>query len=575
MRWLFRRLFRPTNLVLLAGLTIAVAALLVWPRRSDQVRPLPVKHGDQEVVWLNHAPNVRDWERFVTAVGKADPSLKLEVDDSRAFPRETTEVPEIRVRPAGKQGWLLFRWYKLTGDLKTADWVAALTARQPPPLAIIGGNNSQNGLRLARELKKNRKEKDSPLFLITQASAEKDPWAQGEPPLIDIYKGRTFRFCFSNLQMARIVTEFVWNRDHLLPATDPLPRLIRFLWNQDSRPPANDPLRPDVYPAYMPIWNDDPFSVDLADSFLEVLQLQAVRDAIQDWVWLSGFAWGGGLPLQLAGARQFRPPGYTSALQWRIFYSAGSFSRPNPDEEDTAESILGEFLERNPLPQGQQSTQPQALLVLPATSQPARRFLRALRKSAPVAARHFVVVTADSIEFNKIYRDRNLTWPIQDLPLKLVFFCHRNPVDRNLGFREQESAREPYNPDKGSPTSGTEDLLLFIDVVEAVVQAAYPGPRLLASADKLAANLHKVKWKNERLLFNDRGNRHGGTGEHVVYLRPPQLVNNRVAPRAELEIWYRSLATPGTGIKFWNLRRFLTLTYGSSSGEGGLIHAGN
>jgi hypothetical protein len=569
MNWLFRGLFRPTNLVLLAGLTIAVAALLLWPRRSDQARPLPVPEGDQEIVWLNHATTVRDWERFVTAVGKADPSgLTLQVDDSRAFPRETTEVPEIRVRPAGKQGWLVFRWYKVTDDLKIADWVAALAQRQPPPLAIIGGNNSQNALRLARDLQTFRRGPESPLFLITQGSAETDPWAPGEPPLIDIYKDKTFRFCFSNRQMAKVVTDFVWIRDQLQPPVMPLDRLPNFPWAPDSQPPANDQLRPDEYPAYMPIWNDDPFSVDLAGSFLEVLRSQAVRDTLEDWFLLSGFALEGGLPLPLA--RQVQPPTDTPALQWRIEYSAGSFSRPNPEEEDVAEQILTEFLKKDPQPQAQQ----QALLVLPATSQPARRFLRALRKSAPVVSRRFVVVTGDSLEFNKIYRDRNLTWPIQDLPIKLVFFCHRNPVDGDLGFREQDSFKEPTDPNKGSATSGTEDLLLFIDVVEAVVKAAYPGPRLLTNANDLGKNLHKVKWKNERLLFNDRGNRHGGTGEHVVYLRPPQLVNNRVAPRAELEIWYRSPAAPDNSIKSWHLRRFLTVTYGSSS-EGGPIHAGS
>jgi hypothetical protein len=215
-------------------------------------------------------------------------------------------------------------------------------------------------------------------------------------------------------------------------------------------------------------------------------------------------------------------------------------------------------------------------LVVPATSQPCRRFLRALRRNAPVAARRFTVVTGDSIEFNKIYRDRNLTWPIQELPLKLVFFCHRNPVDRAAGFREQNDAGpDSLNPNQGSPTTGTEDLLLFMDVVETVVKAAYRGPRLLASAEELADNLHQVRWKNGRDLFNRVGNRHSGTGEHVVYLRPPQMKEGRVAPRAALEVWARTHDRPGPVPKTWELTRFLTVRYEGSPGEGGQLHGPN
>src|SRR5262249_40908198 len=141
------------------------------------------------------------------------------------------------------------------------------------------------------------------------------------------------------------------------------------------------------------------------------------------------------------------------------------------------------------------------LLVLPATSQPCRRFLRALRINAPVVARRFTVVTGDSIEFNKIYRDRNLTWPIQEVPLKLVFFCHRNPVDRDVGFREEDASDAGSDYDQGSSTTGTEDLLLYIDIVETVVKGCYQGPRLLRNATELAANLHEIRWKNSRTLF--------------------------------------------------------------------------
>jgi hypothetical protein len=549
-----KRLFRPSMLVMLsAGLAGAAAALVLWPRDADQAQPLPVGVGDQEVVWLNHATNIRDWERFVSAFRWAKPDgLEVEVDASKAFPRETTEVPELRVTIAGRPGRLLFRWYKLTGDLRTRDWVRALLKRDPPPLAIIGGSSSSSALALARTLKEQARGANAPLFLITQATADIDPSTPSRVPLLDIYPGRTFRFCFSNHQMAMAVTDFVWNRDNLLPRTS---------GPAEAAAPADDVLRPDADPAYLMIWQDDPYSEDLADGFMTALRNQAVRStALDALAWTMPMATGG-VPIDLAGPRRgsFLMGEGNLPRQWRIFHSIGSFNRPNHPEENRADLLLKEM--------ARHSNQQRPLLVLPATSQPCRRFLRGLRRSAPVTARRFTVVTGDSIEFNKIYRDRTLTWPIQDLPFKLVFFCHRNPVDSTLGFREQDEAGADYDPNHGATSSGTEDLLLFIDIVETVVKAGYQNGRLLADADALARNLHQVKWRKRRLLFLTDGNRRSGTGEHVVYLRPPVLQNNRIAPRAELEVWKRT-ADSQAGQKSWALHRYLAVHYDDNSGEG-------
>src|SRR5262249_12696502 len=152
-------------------------------------------------------------------------------------------------------------------------------------------------------------------------------------------------------------------------ADDPLRQVLGFVWGADPLPPADDTLRPDVGPAYLPIWADDPYSKDLADSFLAVL-----RDRL--------------------GPDPDRPP-------WPqgVFHGVGDFERANREEEFVAASLTREV----------DRTQQRPLLILPTTSQPCRRFLRALRRQAPVLGRRFVVVTGDSIEFNKVYRDRNLT----------------------------------------------------------------------------------------------------------------------------------------------------------------------
>jgi hypothetical protein len=545
MRWLSRL----SNLVFLsAALAVAAVVLVLWPPPADRADPLPLKSGDREIVWLNHATNVRDWERFVTAVRKAHQTkpegMNFTADFSKAFPRETTEVPEIRLSFPSKKGNLFFRWYKITGDLGIADWVRALAQRQLPPLAIIGGNSSETALKLARHLSELKDRPSAPLFLITQATAYYDPNSGVRPvPLHHIYPGRTFRFCFTNRQMATAVTDFVWQRDNLLP--------------------PGDLLRPDADTAYLVIWRDDPYSGDLTNSFVTALRHQVLRVSLQHWTWSALAAGTGGVPIDLAAVRRggFHMPDDNPYWSRSITLSVGGFNRPNRAEEQAGIELLDDLA---------QHKQQRPLLVVPATSQPCRRFLRGLRKTAPVAARRFTVVTGDSIEFNKIYRDHNLTWPIQDLPFKLVFFCHRNPVDKDMGFRELGDVGR-YDPDQGSPTSGTEDLLLFIDVVETIVKAAGAENGLVQNADELADRLHAVRWKNGRVLFSKDGNRRGGTGEHVVYLRPPGFQNGRVEPRSEIEVWARTTASEKDRSKSWVLVRALTVDY-DSAGDGGGGH---
>ena len=69
-------------------------------------------------------------------------------------------------------------------------------------------------------------EKDRPLLLLTTATADRvrltDSGTGSEGiRLVDLYRGRTFRFCFSNSQMAAAVTHFIWNRPELPPTPFP------------------------------------------------------------------------------------------------------------------------------------------------------------------------------------------------------------------------------------------------------------------------------------------------------------------------------------------------------------------
>ena len=102
-------LFRSNILVLaVVGLALTAAALVIWPLAVSSVPgqaiPKSLQRGDQEVAWLNPATSAVNWERFVAAARRfhADrPDLIL--DDSNAFPNQTTAVP-TRV-PPDTQDW--------------------------------------------------------------------------------------------------------------------------------------------------------------------------------------------------------------------------------------------------------------------------------------------------------------------------------------------------------------------------------------------------------------------------------------------------------------------------------------
>src|SRR5262249_27236011 len=156
-----------------------------------------------------------NWERFLTAVSNVvrtmrEESFHIEDDDRQAFPNETTTVPEIAISFPGRNGRILFRWYKLTNDLTVDDWVGALLRRNPPPLAVVGGNASDQAIELATSLRDRAAgaspEVPTPLLLLTQATV--DEITPSGPLLMSVYAGKTLRFCFSDRQIARLVTDF-------------------------------------------------------------------------------------------------------------------------------------------------------------------------------------------------------------------------------------------------------------------------------------------------------------------------------------------------------------------------------
>ncbi len=540
MNWLFR----PSNL-LFATLMLAccAAAVVLWPAPpGSRALPQPVADGDREIVWLYAATNTGPWERLVSAIDtavdryRADrPDTPLSADKTRAFPVETASVPEVTVGPAAG-GRLVFRWYKLTSDAKTQDWVQSLLQRRPPPLAVIGGSSSDLALELANSLQAQTQRlllgTGAPLLLLTTATVDNEP-EPGERPLTSLYPGRTFRFCFTNRQMAEAVTSFIWSQDE---------------------------LRPDADPVYFTYWKDDPYSEDLTKRFRDVLTGQALYAAARDVLGAARSAAQGGLPVDAGNVAL--APVRMDPLYWTpIKFSVGTYARPNRWEVQEAVTLLDMKLERY-------ASQRRPLLVIPGASQPMRRFLRALARTAPQEAQRFVVATGDGIPFNTVYRDRNEAWHIQDEPFRLVFFTHRNPVDRDAGFREEGTAPAAAAGNPASALAGTEDLLLFQDIVDAVLAGAWHGADP-AAPEEFRQGLSTVRWSPAQLrlypasaglpLFDADGNRRAGTGEHVVYVRPV-LRGVQVLPRSRIEVWAWH-SDPATGRRSWFKQHALACNY--------------
>ncbi|MGL4551769.1 MAG: hypothetical protein ACRC33_11325 [Gemmataceae bacterium] len=512
-----RHVFRPAVLIGLSLLLVAAAAFVVLSPAAGQgtPQPLPVPSGTHEVAWLHPATSGTTWERLVMAMKRAAERLAgerpgLEVIEAGS-PAEA--VPEVTLRWDG--GAIVFRWYKLTSAWTAQAWAARLLARDPPPLAVISGSTTNWAREVAGQLQAHADRvppERRPLLLLTTATAySRDAEAYDDQPEPDdeartlegIYPGRTFRFCFTNRQMAQAVTRFVWSQPD---------------------------LQPDRGPVFTVQWEDDAYSRDL---FLAYQREVERREA--DGVWqlarlalrplgTDPLVWGA-VP---AGFRQ------EAAVPMRIESGVGGYFAPNTYEARAVTVLL-----QSAAGMRMAGTMPaRPLLVVTGQVGPTRRFLRDLARSSPALARRFIVASGDAISFDNVYRDRRVTWPIQDLPFVLVFFCHRNPVDARAGFvRDGDPGGGPRQ------AGGTEMVRLYEDIVEALALAA-PG---CGTADDLRAGLFRVRFVKGRLtldaggvpLFCPAGRRNDRTGEHVVCVRPLS-VEDRSLPESLIEVWRRN-----------------------------------
>jgi hypothetical protein len=481
-------------------------------------RPLPVPPGDCEIAWFHTATNLNTWERFVAGMHYAARSLPdLDVDDSQAFPEMTAGVPEVVLSWHGIREKLRIRWYKQSSQAGIADWVHSLAQRNPPPLAIIGGGSSDRAMELAQALARQSEWRGAPpLLLMTTATADKLQSAEEtfrELDLIRVYDGRSFRFCFTNRQMARAVVDFVWNHRELRPRRPlwSIGATLAVLSPWDALLPCisarNDPFPAEVFRVQ---WNDDPYSVDLANQFGYVLMMPPADEDGIDRPWVGEL---------MARARL------------DIASSIGGYLRPNPDEDSTARRLAAGDAFHIPIPR---EPFQRSLLVLPVSPHPARRLLTALNAASPEIGRHLVALTGDSINLNHVYRDGPLMWNVRIVPIPLVFFAHQNPVAWDPPPQSDTALAVRLDP----PNS-TDEVLHFADMVRILCRTIFPQSRsaganspIVSRADDLAARLRSL----DPPYFDDLGNRRVGTGEFVIYLRP-RRPDDPARPLATLEVW--------------------------------------
>ena len=500
--------FRWVILVALICLPVAYLAL-DWRlpgfgAATTVAQPLRVPDGDQEMAWLHTTTSGSTWERFVAGWVRAQASRpELEVDGSNAFLDSTTAVPELIVGWKGRESRLRIRWYKLQNDITAGDWVKALAARDRPPLAVIGGGSSDRAVDLARAMDAQKHwNGDRPALFITTATADDvGENSREKSRLVDLYDDRTFRFCFTNRQMADAVLDFVDKAPDLRPEVFEL-EALRGIAGAGAGHPKPQRHQPHVFSVQ---WNDDPYSSDLHEQFQRALLAQT----------------------EAGGVRQ-------AAFQLSrldIPFSVGGFLKPNLSEQETAKFIAGQI---RTLP-AQRS-----MLILPAATQPARRLLQAIVERSPRLSRRLVVVTGDGIPVNALLRDGDFAWRAGALPVPLVLFTHNDPIAWDDGIRWPRGAGD---------SNSTEELMHFAEMARVVVDGCFPAAGgLVERSDDLIARLHARR----PAFFDPNGDRLGGTGEHVVTLMPRDDADG-TRGSAQLSVWRRDPTGAWKGVGQLNL----------------------
>ncbi len=518
------RLFRfALSAILLVILGVAVYQTMRWlgvwgDRNESQVRSLD--DGDQEIALIEPATSTDDWGRLVTALKLIEqdwprlnpslPALRLQLDD--AFPPLTAAVPEIVLSFANTpRPKLRLRWYKISGEHSAASWIDKLHARNRPPLAVIGGGTSDRAVALARALQESYPDAEAAGPVFLITTATAEN-SDEDRKLIEEYPKRSFRFSFTNQRIVEALLKFVQQTPNL--------------WVNQPAEAAN---RQAMYAFY---WQDERYSKDLTLLFMNEFRKRYPNGEFFD--------------------------------EGGIQHAVGDFFRPAPEEQ----AAVGTFVSsKTPIP-------PRSFLVLPTQTVRMRRFLINLYQRSPQDARNLVILNGDAISFNSVFRDHDVLWNVSDVPYSLVFFAHRNPIDRAAGFSDRKDEQADFADAFPQRTStGTHDVLLYRDLFESLLYAACDNGRLLGDPVKVRERLNATAWRQPppeqagaeaprvcntlvhdlqpppRRFFSRFGDRRKDTGEHIVWVKP-NFIDDRPDLTSKIGVWTMS---PNTNGDAWRL----------------------
>ncbi|VTR99068.1 hypothetical protein [Tuwongella immobilis] len=497
-------------LTILSAMIVVAGTIFL---RAQPQAPVPV--GDEWGIWFHGAASVSAWERFVTSARRcaADPDspIPLQVDDSQAFLEQSTEIPQVTLGVPGMDRKFHMRWYKLRAGRSESEWLDELLQLSPPPRVIVTPAGSDRASFLANNLRQRLDDgrlspEQAPLLVLLGATANvvsssvtvdrqtdltQLPSDMGRK-LSDIYPDRTIRFCFTNQQMARAVSDFVFRHPELRPHLPPDPWHLLLSG-------AVLPALP--YRMASIEWQDDPYTVDLCQQFRDYLQRDLQHSFPQ---------------------RLIRADSPTAIDRFSISHSVGGFYRINPSERNQVSLMLRS---------GIFESGGRTLLVIPGVANPARRLLRAITAANPELASQMVAVTGDSISMNTVYRDGGYAWNVRDISMPFVFFAHHNPVE--WVATPPPSHPEADNQDILTPPTGTEDVLRNSEMITVLMRSMVDSESNDFHADwtALASRL-----KSQHLdRFQANGDRRLDQPKYIVVVDPRQR-SGLLQPRERLQL---------------------------------------
>lgn len=464
--------------------TILISTILVSNSQNQNSlgdMPESVPAGSHEIAWLAPSNSSVAWQRFIEAVlyfSSSNCGQDLSIDWQDAFPSNPKSIPAIKF--TWKSRALLWRWYRTEDDYEIA---GKLISRKPQPIAIIGGASTEAAKKLAHAISKSgsSNQLDKPVLLLTTASANYLSSNNGKPnerkKLMDLNKGLTFRFGFSNHQMVALIFDFLKQQSTW---SGPLPAPWIMRW-------ADDPYATDLEEAIESAWKTIPDNEKLPKEFPQIISIQS---------------------------------------------SVGGLQRPNSDELLAASSFASRAIVN--------SNAEGNWLALCGQLFPSRRLLKTLAQITDSRLQGFTVIAGDTIGFNTIYRDWEELWPVKDLPFSVVFFCHQNPVSSEFGFKPSPTADEKNLASGTDDLLLNRDLIQTLteawrNIGEADNSATLAGVirdiKYLPDGPRLGPI--EAKFCS---LFDIDGNRNSGSGEHIVTLSPTRLPRD-MRKGGQVEVW--------------------------------------